>query len=354
VALGRHLSVHERMTLQEALNADSMEGLFRFALNVFKLTLAFELTAAAILTVWWADDLGWIRAAYFGLFHAVSAFNNAGFALYSDSLMQFRGDLVVNFVITTLVICGGLGFVVLTEIGRRRRGTRLSTHARLVLALTAVLIGIATLAFFLIERSNPRTLGPLGTAEALLAAYFQAVTPRTAGFNTIDIGAMMPASLFLMLLLMFLGAAPGGTAGGVKISTFSVTVAAIWAMVRGTPEPTLLRRRLPPSLVARAFAICLIAFLALNVVTGVLLITEGRELLPTLFETTSAFGTVGLSMGEAGAPFSLAGHFSPFAKLLLIGMMFMGRVGPLTLAVAIARAGPPVRLRYPEGKVLVG
>jgi trk system potassium uptake protein TrkH len=354
VALGRQLTVHERLTLQEALNVDTMEGMLRFVLTVLKLTLAFELTGALILTLRWSFDYELPRAAYLGLFHAVSAFNNAGFALFPDSLMQFRGDWVVNLTVIALIICGGLGFVVLTEIGRVRRFSRLSTHTRLVLALSAGLIVVATAAVLMIERHNPRTLGPLGWPEAFLAALFQGVTPRTAGFNTIDIGAMLPASLFLLIVLMFIGAAPGGTGGGVKVSTFAVTVAVIWAMVRGASEPTLLRRRIPPALIARAFSICLIGFLALNVVAGLLLVTEGRQLLPTLFEATSAFGTVGLSTGEAGAPISLAGHLSAAGKLLLVAMMFVGRVGPLTLAVAIARAGSQPRVRYPEGRFLVG
>jgi trk system potassium uptake protein len=354
VALGRQLSLHERLTLQEALNIHSMEGLARFVLTVLKLTLAFELTGAAILAAWWASDYGVGQSIYYGLFHAISAFNNAGFALFSDSLMRFRGDWVVNLVVTSLIICGGLGFVVLTEIGRVRQYRRFSTHTRLVLMLTAALIIGTTALIWLIEHNNPRTLGALSVSESILAAYFQAVTPRTAGFNTLDMGVMLPPSLFLIILLMFIGAAPGGTAGGVKISTFSITVAVIWGMVRGTAEPTLLRRRITPQLVARAFSICLIGFLALNVVAGLLLVIEKRDLLPTLFETTSAFGTVGLSMGEAGAPVSLAGHFSGAGKLLLMAMMFMGRIGPLTLAVAIARSREVTRVRHPEGKFLIG
>ena len=354
VALGRQLSLHERLTLQEALNVQTMEGLARFVLTVLKLTLAFELTGALILTARWAGEYGIAQAAYYGVFHAISAFNNAGFALFSDSLMRFRGDWLVNLVVTTLVICGGLGFVVLTEVGRVRQYRRLSTHTRLILTLTAALIVVTTALIWFIEHNNPRTLQPLGVGEALLASYFQAVTPRTAGFNTLDIGAMQHASLFLLILLMFIGAAPGGTAGGVKISTFSITVAVIWAMVRGAPEPTLLQRRIPPPLVARAFSICLIGFLALNIVAGLLLVTQGRELLPTLFETTSAFGTVGLSMGEAGAPMSLVGHFSASGKALVTAMMFMGRIGPLTLAVAIARRRDVARVRHPAGKFLIG
>lgn len=354
VAIGRQLSVQERLTLQEALNVQSMEGLIRFTLTVFKLTIAFELTGAALLAARWTGEYGFPRALYYGLFHAVSAFNNAGFALFSDSLIGFRGDWVVNLVVCGLVISGGLGFVVLTELGHRRKQERLSVHTRLVVTMSALLIAAGTIVILLLEHGNPRTLGTLGPGEAVFAAFFQAVTPRTAGFNTLEIGAMMPATLFFLMVLMFIGGAPGGTAGGVKITTFAITVAALWATVRGADDPTLFRRRLGPPLVARAFFISLIAFLALNVIAALLLITEDRELLPTLFEATSAFGTVGLSTGEGGAPVSLAGHFSTTGKLLVAGLMYMGRIGPLTLAVAVAGRGPRPRLRYPEGKILVG
>jgi trk system potassium uptake protein TrkH len=354
VALGRQLSVHERITLQEALNVETMDGLIRFTLTVFKLTLALELAGAALLAARWAGDLGLPRAAYFGLFHAVSAFNNAGFSLFSDNLVRYRGDLVVNLVVTGLIIAGGLGFVVLSEIGRARRGGRLTLHTRLVLGLSALLIAAGTLLILGIEARNARTLGPLPWWEALLAAYFQSVSARTAGFNTMDIGAMAPASLFIVILLMFIGASPGGTGGGVKTTTFAIAMAALWAMVRGGTEPTILRRRLAPMVVTRAFFIALIAFLAVNAIVLALLLTEGRDLLPTLFETTSAFGTVGLSTGQKGSVLSLVGHFSTAGKVLIAAMMFMGRVGPLTLAVAVARRASQPRVRYPEGRILIG
>jgi trk system potassium uptake protein TrkH len=354
VTLGKQLTLQERLTLQEALNVQTMEGLVRFAVTVFKVTLAIELAAAAVLAVRWIPEFGVARGAYYGLFHAVSGFNNAGFALFSDSLIRHRGDWLVNIVMSALIISGGLGFVVLTELRSLGRRPRLSLHTRLVLWVTGLLIAGGTIAIYVLEIRNPGTLAGLPPAEAALAAFFQAVSPRTAGFNTIDIGAMTPAALFVLMVLMFIGASPGGTGGGVKTTTFAITVAALWATVRGAEEPSIFRRRLPPTLVVRAFFISLIAFLALNVVAALLLATERRDLLPTLFETTSAFGTVGLSMGEAPSPLSLAGHFSPVGKLLVAVMMFMGRVGPLTLAVAVARGRPRPRIRYPEGKVLIG
>jgi trk system potassium uptake protein TrkH len=355
IALGRQLSVQERLTLQEALNVDSMEGLVRFTLRIFRLTLAFELAGAAVLALRWSGEMGIGKAAYFGIFHAVSAFNNAGFALFPDNLIRYRGDWVVNAVICTLIIVGGIGFVVLTELGALRRGRRLSVHSRLVLTMTALLVVLGAAAIFVLEIRNPRTLGPLGLPERVLASVFQSVSPRTAGFNTVDIAALTEPALFLTMALMFIGAAPGGTGGGVKVTTFSIVVAALWATVRGVEEPVIFKRRIPLTLVSRAFFINLIAFLALNVVAALLLVAERRPLLSTLFETISAFGTVGLSMGVAGAPYSLAGAFSAVGKLLLALAMFMGRVGPLTAAVALARTRRTgAHIRYAEGRFLVG
>ena len=217
-----------------------------------------------------------------------------------------------------------------------------------------LLVG-GTLAILALEWHNPRTFAALPFGEKLLAAWFQSVTARTAGFNTIDNGALTHPALFVTMALMFIGASPGSTGGGVKTTTFAITVAALWATVRGDQDAVVFGRRLPTETVAKAFFISLIAFLALNMVAGAVLVSEGRELLPTLFETTSAFGTVGLSMGEHGAPVSLSGFFSPIGKILIAGMMFMGRVGPLTLAFAVARrARARARVRYPEGKILIG
>ena len=355
-ALGRSVTLQERLTLQEALNAHDMEGLVRFAGTVLKLTLAFELTGALILALWWASSLGMSTALWYGLFHAVSAFNNAGFALWSDNLMSSRGDVVVNLVITILIIAGGLGFFVWAELlSRHRRTVKLSVHTRLVLAATAALLVGGTVLLLALEWNNPRTLAALPFGEKVLVAWFQSVTTRTAGFNTIDIGTMTVPSLFVMMALMFIGASPGGTGGGVKTSTFSITLAALWATVRGENDTVIYKRRLAPELVAKAFFVSLIAFVTMNSVAWVLLLTEGRDLLKTLFETTSAFGTVGLSMGENGAAVSLAAYFSPAGKLLIMLMMFVGRLGPLTLAIAVARRGAAqAKLRYPEGKILVG
>ena len=352
-ALGGRLTLQERMVLREQLNVQSGEGLVRFTLQVIKLTLAFELAGAVILAAYWWPSLG-SDAAWVGLFHAVSAFNNAGFSLFSDGLLQYRSDVVVNLVVGGLIIAGGLGFLVLSELLQRRRPLPLSLHARLVSAVSAALIVGGTLVIFALERSNPRTLGGLDAAEALMAAWFQSVSTRTAGFSTIDIGALHPPTLFILMSLMFIGASPGGTGGGVKTTTFSVTVAALWATVTREGEPVIFRRRLSETVVAQAFFICLIGFLALNVVAWALLVVERLDPLATLFETASAFGTVGLSTGQPGGVLSLAGHFGTGGKLLVVAMMITGRVGPMTLAVALGRRGRGARIRHPEGKVPIG
>lgn len=270
--------------------------------------------------------------------------------------MSWRGDVTVNLVITSLVIAGGLGFFVWKElIGLRRRNVRLSAHTRLVLLATTALLAGGTMAFLALEWNNVGTLGSMAVGDRVLAAYFHSVTARTAGFNTIDIGAMTAPALFVMMALMFIGASPGSTGGGVKTTTFSIILAALWSTVRGADDTVLFKRRLAAETVAKAFFISLIAFVTLNAVAWLLLLIEGRDLLKTLFETTSAFGTVGLSMGEQGAPVSLSAFFSPAGKLLIMTMMFVGRVGPLSLAIAVAkRAGARAKLQYPEGKILIG
>lgn len=357
VAFGRRTSLKDRLTLADALNVSSMEGLLRFAGTIAALTVAFEATGALVMAARFSRDMPWDRALYYGLFHAVSAFNNAGFALFSNNLVNYRGDLTINLAVTGLIIVGGLGFLVvgeLLQIWRPGRRPGVSTHTRVVLALTGVLLAGGTLAIYLLEAGNAATLGPLPEGERWLAAWFQAVTPRTAGFNTIDIGAMTSPALFLTIVLMFIGASPGGTGGGVKTTTFGVTVGAIWATVRGSSEVVFFRRRLSPDTVNRSFAVSLIAFLAVNVVALGLLIAEGGDLLHALFETTSAFGTVGLSMGRPGSALSLSAFYSAVGKLLVMGMMFLGRVGPLTVALALAGRSTPPRIRYPEGRVTIG
>jgi trk system potassium uptake protein TrkH len=356
VALGRRITLQERQTLSEGLNAFVPGEVVRFALAVFRVTVVFEALGAAILTAWWTSTHGLGKAAWLGAFHAVSAFNNAGFSLFPDNLVGATDEPVVLLTVSLLVILGGIGFFTILEVMSllRKRHLRLSVHSQLVLTVTAILLAAGTVTIYVLERDNPHTLAPLTAGQAWMAAWFQSVVTRTAGFNSIAIGACAPSTLFVMMILMFIGAAPGSTAGGVKVSTVGVVLAALWSTARGEVEATVFRRRLPQEQIARAFLICLVAFLWVNMVAAVLLTREGRHLLETLFEVVSAFGTVGMSTGEGSSPLSLSGHFTVAGKLLISLMMFIGRIGPLTLAVAVAQRREPSRVRYPEGKVLLG
>jgi trk system potassium uptake protein TrkH len=354
VLLGRRMSLGDRLLLQTSLNVASRRDLVRFVKTVIKLTAVAELAGTVILTLRWWPDFGLPTASWLALFHAVSAFNNAGFSLFSTSLVGWRSDLVVNITVVVLIIGGGIGYLTLTELGRIRRWAALSLHTRLVLVMTIALLVSGAAGFYAVETTNAATLGRLPQGEAWLAAGFQSATTRTAGFNTLDIQALRPAALFITLIFMFIGGGPGGTAGGVKVTTFGITVLALWATVRGRQDATLFWRRLPLDLVARSFLICLTGFLALNIVAVLLLVVQGGEFLPVLFEATSAFGTVGLSTGAAEAPVSLSGDFATPGRLLVCALMFVGRIGPLTLAFALAGRQPVSRVRYPEERVLIG
>lgn len=355
VALGRRITLQERQTLVEGLNAFGPGEVVRFAWGVLRVTLVIECLGALVLGGWWASTQGLARGAWLGVFHAVSAFNNAGFSLFSDNLVGASDEPIVLLTVSMLVILGGLGFFTILEVASlRRRSLKLSVHSQLVIAATAILLVGGTIALYLLERDNPQTLGALPAGQAWLAAWFQSVVTRTAGFNSIAIGACQPSALFVMIILMFIGGAPGSTAGGVKVSTVSVLLAALWATARGETDAVIFKRRVPHEQIARAFLICLVAFLAVNALAAVLLAREGRELLPTLFEVVSAFGTVGMSTGEGASPLSLSGHFSVPGQLMMALMMFAGRLGPLTLLMAVARRSEASRIRYPEGKVLIG
>ncbi len=347
--LGRRVTLRNRLLIQEAMNQLTLEGMVRLIRRVILVTVAFEGIGAILLAIRWSFEMGALRAAYFGVFHAVSAFCNAGFDLFGQfrSLTAYEGDVVVNLVITGLIIVGGLGFSVVAELVRHRRGARLSLHTRIVLTTTALLIAVAMAVVFLLEVRNPATLGRLGPIEKLLGAYFQAVTPRTAGFSTLPIGEMRGATLLFMTVLMFIGASPGSTGGGIKTSTFATLLLAVRSVVNGREDVEAFERRIPHRVVYRALAVSMISLALVVMVTMILSIIWKDRLLAALFEAGSAFGTVGLSTG-------ITPTLPPLGKVLIICTMFAGRVGPLTIATAIAWRQHTNAVRYPEERVMVG
>jgi len=344
--MGKRIGLKERMLIRESLNQIDVAGVVRLVRAVLIFTFATEGIFAFILSWRWFFDVGWPRCLWFGLFHSVSAFNNAGFDLFGDfrSLTAYAGDPVVVLSITTLIILGGIGFSVVMNVSRRRE-KRLSLHSRLALTVTALLIGSGFFLFLLLEWSN--VLRTLPLSGKLLAAYFQSVTPRTAGYNTVDIAGLRSATQFLLIILMFIGASPGSTGGGIKTTTFGLLLVAAWSLARGREEPEVMRRRILPEQVYKALAVTLLAMSLVTTVTLVLSITEKADFLSILFETVSAFGTVGLSMG-------LTPHLTSLGRMLIILTMFAGRLGPLTLVFALAQRRRKTFVRYPEEKVLIG
>ncbi|HEY4484826.1 MAG TPA: TrkH family potassium uptake protein [Nitrospiria bacterium] len=355
VVLGKRIGMRDRMVIQETLSTFTMEGLVRFIVGVVKFSLLVEFTGAVLLSIRFLEEMPPAQAAYFGVFHSISAFNNAGFSLYSLNLVAYRGDLMTNTVIMALIILGGLGFLVYQDLLKRftREVFRLSLHTKIVLITSGILIFLGAAGFYLFERQNPLALQGLSLKDRALASLFQSVASRTAGFNTVDIGSLTGPTLYLLVLLMAIGASPGGTGGGIKTSTLAIIAAALWAMMRGYEDVTLFHRRITPQVIAKAFFLSAIAMIVITGGTLLLLYSEKQNMLGTLFEVASAAGTVGLSTGDGGAR-SLSAIFGDIGKSVIILCMVLGRIGPLVVGITAMTHIQRVRFRYPEGKVMIG
>ena len=350
VLLGKKIGLRERLLIQESTHSITNSGLVRLTLNILLITLLFELLATVILTLRWYEEMGLLKALYYALFHSVSAFNNAGFALWPDSLSRYVGDPIVNLVITSLFIIGGIGFTVIMDLYTKRKWNKLSLNSKIALVTTAILCVAGFIFILMLESMNPKTFGELSLGQRLWAAYFQGVVPRTAGFNTIDISQMMTASQLFIVILMFVGASSGSTGGGIKTTTFAILILSLSSIIKGRSEVTILKRTVGTEMILRALAVIITSLGVVMISTLLLTITEHslqRDFLEVLFEATSAFGTVGLSMG-------LTGHLSPLGKLIIIVTMFIGRLGPLTMAYALAQRSVKSNIRYAEEKVLIG
>jgi trk system potassium uptake protein TrkH len=361
VVLGRKVAFTDRMVIQDSMHHTPKAGVRRLVRYVLGFTLASEAAGALLLWLRFRGQFPSGEAAWQSVFHAVSAFCNAGFGLLPDNLVRYRGDLLVNLAITALIVVGGLGFLVNMEVRdqavlrlRGRRAPMLTLHARLALTVTAALLVAGTLAFLALEWDN--ALRGLPPGERLLASWFQSVTPRTAGFNTVDYGRVSSDTLFFTIFLMFVGASPGSTGGGIKTTTFGLLVALVVARWRGRGRATVFHRTIPHAVMDRALMLTLLAWALVSLGIGLLVFTEthGRpfgeaepRFVALMFEAVSAFGTVGLSTG-------LTPSLSPAGKLVLAALMFVGRVGPLTLVLAVGPRQERGRFRYAEENVMVG
>jgi trk system potassium uptake protein TrkH len=359
--LTRRFSIRGRELLEETFSQRPLQQMSSLLKHVFLWTFTLEAIGAALLTFRFWERYPGPRAVYLGVFHAVSAFCNAGFGLFSDSLRRYGDDPLVNLTVMTLIVLGGLGFIVLFDIAngfRFRQGKRrqaVSLHTRLVLIATAALIATGFVAFFAIESFN--SLRGMPWSSRVPVSLFQSITARTAGFSTVDTGSLAHATLLVLMGLMFIGASPGSTGGGIKTSTFALLVALLVARLRGSEDVNCCQRRVPAGIVAKAFALAVFGVVVVGVFGLALSITElgvvpfadsRGQVLAVLFETVSAFGTVGLSTG-------ITPQLSNVGRILLIVLMLVGRVGPLTLAIALGRGERrPAGYRYVEESVLVG
>ena len=354
VALGRKISIRGRMLIRESMNGASLSDLGRLTWLYLLLSIAIETVGTVFLSIRLVPLLGWKHGIWMALFHSVSAFCNAGFDLFGNyaSLTAFSGDPLVLLTVAVLIILGGLGFAVILETLRNRQGFRsLTLHTRIVLLTTLGLVLTGTVFYWLAERSNAETLAGFGEGEKILNAFFQSVTMRTAGFNSFDLSRFRDGSKLFSSVLMMIGASPASTGGGIKTTTFAALVLLMLSVVRGENEVNVARRRLSADIARRALAVAVLFLTTL--VTGTLIISfieNGRfPLADILFEASSAMGTVGVS--AIGTP-----NLHPASRAVLLPMMFLGRVGPLTLAFAVAKRQGRIKTlsKHPAERIMIG
>lgn len=350
----RKITLRERLIMVEALNQNQIQGIVGMTQRILTVTFSVELIGAVVLATRFVPDYGFY-GVYMAIFTAISAFCNAGFDLLGTpehqfpSLTAYVHDPVVNLTIMGLIIIGGLGFLVWANLHHTRKLSDMQLHTKLVLVITGVLILLGAVAFFISEYRNPKTMGDFSIPEKILASFFQSVTPRTAGFNTIDQGGMTEISKFITVLLMFIGGSPGSTAGGIKTVTFGVVLLAVISVIRGKRDTNIFQKRISTTLIMRSMAIIVLSMFYVLVTFLVVVSVEQKPIIDCLLEVVSAFGTVGLSA-------NLTPSLHDVSKVALSLLMFTGRVGGITLAMAMSLRSREdhSKIRYPEAKVMVG
>ena len=344
--LGKKIGMKSRQILKEQLNVESLEGMIVLFKYVLAFTFATEILGAILLSIKFVPLYGAGKGVWYAVFHSISAFCNAGFDILGDSIYSFREDLLINLTLCALVIVGGLGFVVTSELFRRRSFKKLSTHSKLVLMVTAILLIFGTLMFLFLENEDG-VLQYESLKGSILESFFQSVVARTAGFYSVDLSKIKDSTALMLMGLMFVGGSPGSTAGGIKTTTLGVLFLSTHAVVRGESEPVVFGRHISTETVRKALAIFLVSIVIILSVSFMLTITESAPLVDILYETVSALATVGASKG-------ITPHLTDAGKNLITLCMYLGRIGPMTMAFAFGMKAKKSLIRYPESFISIG
>ncbi|GAA0075803.1 TrkH family potassium uptake protein [Clostridium sp. CTA-5] len=350
ILFGKKITLRDRLLMQEAMNTFNIEGLVRMVQYVFALTFSVQFCGALLLSTQFIPQFGIIKGSLYSLFHSISAFCNAGFDLIGNfnSLVGYSSNVVILLTISSLIIIGGLGFTVWLEIYNYKGAKRLSVNSKMVLLVTAGLIIGGFLLLLIFEYNNPNTFGNMNFKDKILNAYFASVSPRTAGFNSVSTDGMSMSGKLVTIFLMFIGGSSGSTAGGLKTATFGILMFTVISVLRGREDTEVFKRRFSKDIVYRAFTLLVIAMMLVMGVTMILTVTEpDQSFINLLYEATSAFGTVGLTTG-------VTQQLSTVGKIIIAITMYCGRVGPVTVILALVSKKKKTGYKYPEAKILIG
>ncbi|EKY23999.1 TrkH family potassium uptake protein [Clostridium celatum] len=350
ILLGKKITLRERLILQDAMNTFNIQGLVRMVKYVLMFTVSVQFFGALLFSTQFIPQYGLSKGMFYSVFHSISAFCNAGFDIFGNysSLTGYNSNIVVIIVASALIIIGGLGFTVWSELYNSKSLRRISLHSKMVILVTTILVFGGAALMFVFEHKNPNTIANMSFIDKVMNSFFASVTPRTAGFNSIPIDGMTTAGIFLTIILMFIGGSPGSTAGGIKTTTIGVLFITVICVIKGREDTEVFNRRFSKDLVYRAFTLFFLGAGLVITATMLLSYTEkGASFISLIFETASAFGTAGLSMG-------LTSELSNIGKVLIMILMYLGRVGPLTVVLSLTKKRVNSGVKYPEGKILIG
>ncbi|MGN9160026.1 TrkH family potassium uptake protein [Clostridium sulfidigenes] len=350
VLIGRRITLKSRLLMQEAMNTFNIQGLVKMLKKVMLFTFIIQFIGALILSTQLIPEFGVVRGIYISIFSSISTFCNAGFDLFGNfnSYTAYYDNSIILLTVSALIAIGGLGFIVLLELYNYKSTKKLSLHAKVVLLITTILIVGGTIVMFILEYNNPNTIGNMNIKDKIVNSIVASISPRTAGINSVPIDKMTTTSKFITVILMFIGGSPGSTAGGLKTSTFGIILCTAISVIKGKENADIFGRTIPRGLQLKAVTLLIIGMGLVTTVTMALTIAEPNEaFLDVLYEATSAFGTVGLTTG-------VTQRLSEPGKIIIIMLMYLGRVGPLTVVMALISRKKGTNYKYPEGKILIG